>query len=370
MSKRKLRKNTIYLVLFICGWLVLSSCTFTSATNSIDKNEVINSQSVKVLENEFPTGFSKIELLNENEWIIISNGYLWRTNDKGKTWNKVIGAKINSSLCSLDFINERIGFFLTNNKLIKTFDGGKTWTNLQDLNEIIRDENQTLTRIYFFDEQLGWAIGFSFSATSGTEGKIWHTKDGGLTWKEQSITNQAQISVSRGNRWDLRDVHFLNEKVGWAAGYGILIYTEDGGQNWKIKNEIQGIYEEIVFQNFHTGWAIEKMPEASIITNDGGKNWNVIKFPSSQDASSLYLYKNRAFLVNSSGLLLESSIKDFNWKKAEIENQQWNSLINESIFGNTFIGISFDGYLISGLFIPEKQTVISITSKNNGKTWQ
>jgi len=76
----------------------------------------------------------------------------------------------------------------------------------------------TLTNVYFFNEQLGWAVGH--------DATILHTKDGGDNWQIQYY--QAELEKP------FFDINFTDAQNGIAIGaYGMVFRTNDGGQNWK-----------------------------------------------------------------------------------------------------------------------------------------
>jgi photosystem II stability/assembly factor-like uncharacterized protein len=59
----------------------------------------------------------------------------------------------------------------------------------------------------------------------GRDGTIVATSDGGATWSEQR-TKQ---------RYDLREVAFIDAQRGWALiGHLALLSTVDGGETWSV----------------------------------------------------------------------------------------------------------------------------------------
>ncbi|MEZ5195410.1 MAG: YCF48-related protein [Bacteroidales bacterium] len=67
------------------------------------------------------------------------------------------------------------------------------------------------------------------------------------------------------------DVHFNNELTGWAVGFGMLIKTENSGQNWEVVNNYsKGMISRILFINDSIGWMTGKECYKTI---DGGETW-------------------------------------------------------------------------------------------------
>lgn len=88
---------------------------------------------------------------------------------------------------------------------VETNDGGATW-QMQKFKEVPQD-------LYFLDDSFGWIA---------TEKGIWHTEEGGRSWKK--IKSQKGILA----------IHFFDSRNGIIAGVPKMIMrTEDGGRKWK-----------------------------------------------------------------------------------------------------------------------------------------
>jgi photosystem II stability/assembly factor-like uncharacterized protein len=88
--------------------------------------------------------------------------------------------------------------------------------------------------LFFINKEIGWAV--------GAQSTILYTKDGGLTWKQGSISGLLGAPP-------LASVSFVDELRGWAAGgngegdpfspvspSNVVLATQDGGQTWKSVN--------------------------------------------------------------------------------------------------------------------------------------
>jgi photosystem II stability/assembly factor-like uncharacterized protein len=65
------------------------------------------------------------------------------------------------------------------------------------------------------NEKKGWIAG----------DRIWHTEDGGETWKQQlALPARASLIFER--------IVFVNESLGWAQTLDQVWRTSDGGQTW------------------------------------------------------------------------------------------------------------------------------------------
>jgi len=116
--------------------------------------------------------------------------------------------------------------------------------------------------IDFINDKVGWMAG---------DGMLLKTEDGGDTWKSLQIDPE----------WNIYTVDFVNENIGWCCGgyddeikqkfYHIFIKSLDGGQTWTIQRNVEGspyradknifaVNDSVVYIDF-------------LKTTDGGKNW-------------------------------------------------------------------------------------------------
>lgn len=106
----------------------------------------------------------------------------YHSDDYGTTWD-LVETNIEGKIRDMQFISEDIGFIKTGNNslwsqtnygfLYKTIDGGKTWNKIPSI-------SLPGSRVYFFSEQIGLMQDLIYG-----EGQILLvTRDGGATWKE------------------------------------------------------------------------------------------------------------------------------------------------------------------------------------------
>jgi photosystem II stability/assembly factor-like uncharacterized protein len=112
--------------------------------------------------------------------------------------------------------------------MARTRDGGHTWTRIET-----PTKEDTLTSVFFINEQAGWAVGY--------DNTILYTKDGGTTWKKAVTPSLLKDPVP------LASVSFADSLHGWAVGglsnptssspstpSNIILATDDGGLSWHI----------------------------------------------------------------------------------------------------------------------------------------
>ncbi len=129
--------------------------------------------------------------------------------------------------------------------------------------------NNSLTSIFFVDNDNGWAV--------GSEGIILHTSDGGDNWFQQ---------LSGTDNY-LRSVRFIDSLNGWIAGgmykhpeLGIILRTCNGGLSWEeVYVDSLCWLTDIYFTDSLHGWAVGSYSVGWLIrgtilhSDDGGISW-------------------------------------------------------------------------------------------------
>lgn len=158
---------------------------------------------------------------------------------------------------------------------------------------------------------IGYASGMQY--TWDAAGVIIKTTDGGNNW--------APIWPTSGSIDGVEGIWFLNENVGFAAGWNnYFIKTTDGGQTWtevNIGGEYVWYWQDVVFWDDNNGVATAMVMddgEAVFITSDGGNNWvratsgtldNIVRV--------CYVNQNTLFAIGLMGNVYKSTDKGYNW---------------------------------------------------------
>jgi len=102
---------------------------------------------------------------------------------------------------------------------------------------------------------------------AGYFGAIYHSADGGATWKQQDS----------GTALSIYDISMADAKNGWAVGQiGLILHTRDGGQTWEVQPNIKKEQQTNLFAvqtlDENTAWVVGEWGTI-ITTKNGGRTW-------------------------------------------------------------------------------------------------
>lgn len=197
---------------------------------------------------------------------------LWTTRDGGETWRRL-------STLSPDLVHWKgggagIGFFPSGTVAV-TRDGGETWDSVATL-QIKHWLSQSPTAIAFTE-------GFALAASGG--GPLWHSRDGGMTWKSDGTD---RVSPTPTATFPIHGLHFPTRMTGYAVGgyensgsRACAARTRDGGLTW-ADLPAPGPYplDAVHFMDTLRGVAagggidsVSRIHSALLLTADGGETW-------------------------------------------------------------------------------------------------
>ncbi len=303
-------------------------------------------------------------------WLLTNDGLLF-SPDKGLSWNWQYRLESNKSdlqeLFLLETQTNDTGYFGTdkkynlwavgnNNRILFSDNAGNSW-NENKACEKRTGKNYTLNSVFFIDEKKGWAV--------GEQGIICVTNDAGETWSTQTSGVEAS----------LKSVYFINNH-GWAVGYDVILFTENGGEIWNqldLHKNIAGMseyetyhydaknFKQVRFIDEINGWIVGDNG-VLLSTTNGGKNWSF-----SKDAMDLVNDQNWYSFSSITGKTVPvlAAIQNKLLIKKDI-NTEWE--IKKSFDSSTHISqIKSTGaqiWLLLGDGSPE-----ILTSSDDGSTW-
>jgi photosystem II stability/assembly factor-like uncharacterized protein len=166
---------------------------------------------------------------------------LLRTTDGGIHWRDV--TPLNSSgqpvsVCCLMVLTPLISWVLsardfsaTTTKIFHTVDGGRTWRSTAI-------PAYSGVSIHFINTRDGWWL-FGVGALGSMEADIYRSTDAGVTWFKVASTTADNESSGLPFAGNKAGITFLNTTRGWVTGaigaddWMYLYRTDDGGRTWR-----------------------------------------------------------------------------------------------------------------------------------------
>ena len=170
-----------------------------------------------------------------------------------------------------------------------TTDGGSTWTAAQ----VPSAESLDFRDVHAIDARTAWLM----SSGPGAQSRIYHTQDGGRSWKLQFTNPDAAGFFDAIAFWDARHGLVVGDPVpqdGKEAHFG-LFTTDDGGEHWRQTPSPAAISkEEGAFAASGTCLIVTGSRDAWFATGgarifhsaDGGATWKVAQTPIRHDSAS------------------------------------------------------------------------------------
>lgn len=156
----------------------------------------------------------------------------------------------------------------------------------EELTNPYTDTEVTFRDVVFINETHGWVTGITTEGIGG--GVILHTNDGGNSWHEQHHdATQA-----------FRQISVVSDNTIWVAGRGGLVYTLDGGQEWRNSTTIgsgtSGL-PSVIFTNSTHGWTSTNRNLYKTV--NGGHTWENVTSWNIDDTARDFFIRNSEFWI-------------------------------------------------------------------------
>lgn len=155
--------------------------------------------------------------------VVGERGHILISTDKGETWLQA-SVPTRAMLTGVFFFDENLGWAVGHDSaILRTTDGGTTW----ELVNWAPEEEAPFFDVWFSDAENGLAI--------GAYGACFATTDGGVTWDFVSVD---------GTDWHLHKIARAGDgRLYIAAEAGYVYRSEDGGETWEeLPSDYEGSY--------------------------------------------------------------------------------------------------------------------------------
>jgi len=206
------------------------------------------------------------------EYIGFELGHFYTSEDGGNTWAGI--TTWGCSFLDIEFLDANTGIAGTgltfssgsNGGIFRTTNGGMNWTMM--FGDFLKYEY-----VDFSNASTGFAMGNSASDFGYDYRKVIKTTNGGLNWFD--IKRDSVLTL--GPKY--QKMQFINSNTGYLL-YINLIKTTDGGQSWFEPYIFPpGSAKSFHFINSETGWISGALSGKIYKTTDGGYNWAAQTIP-------------------------------------------------------------------------------------------
>ncbi|MGI8469664.1 MAG: WD40/YVTN/BNR-like repeat-containing protein [Pyrinomonadaceae bacterium] len=241
-------------------------------------------------------------------------GYLAMTSDGGRNWTRQ-NLNTTDTINEIYFRSDDNGYVLAGRRIYLTKDGGKTWRENVIVN---KNDYKNLTpeflSVRFSDKKRGWIVGsLSNQREEVVDSLVLQTTDGGETWSRVIVPTKEE----------LYHLDFTNNDNGWIVGNrGLILNTRDGGQTWQAQSSgtTSSLYN-VDFRDSDNGVAVGG--DGIILrTKNGGINWS--KISSGINKSLLrvnFVSDKNGWIVGGGGTILRTDDKGRTWTRQDSQTQ-------------------------------------------------
>jgi photosystem II stability/assembly factor-like uncharacterized protein len=190
-----------------------------------------------------------ISFVTENEgWAVDNSGGILHTINGGAEWDPEESGT-GRAISSVHFTDSREGWASAMNKdVLHTIDSGRTWKRTT-LDKLPYGYLTTAIFSSVFSYHSSVWIGTNVTASNfqPQTASIVYSPDGGTNWSCQSTPEKHMIGAIR----------FVDQNLGWAAGFQGILHTIDGGEHWAYQHQSNDHpYVDISFVDSSHGWAL------------------------------------------------------------------------------------------------------------------
>jgi photosystem II stability/assembly factor-like uncharacterized protein len=320
-------------------------------------------------------------MLSESDGWALGEHAVLRTSDGGLTWQKVGPADLSDLgyAASAFFLSGQTAWVAVSHpndpqqgSLYRTIDGGQTWNSAS--------LDFGLGRLYFLDDQQGWALADLGAGAGSNAVAIYQTTDGGSSW-QRTYTNDP-TDPEAGDSLPLGGIKngfaAIDMQTAWVSGViyrddSIYLYvTHDGGRSWSqpavsLPGNVTGaqvMASGPEFFDAKNGVLFVSVGGASInlyvySTHDGGQSWT----PSQDYVSG---GGKADFFSPTAGVIW--GFGQFNF--TDDAGDSWKIITSGVDFGENFAGMDFidaqTGWVITADATDHRSLY---KTSDSGRTW-
>jgi photosystem II stability/assembly factor-like uncharacterized protein len=327
-----------------------------------------------------------------NGWAVGTRGTIIHSADGGLSWVRQTVAT-QDEFRSVVFVNPSVGWAASvrinhydqwgdpddwRASLWHTSNGGLSWEN-----QSLPEEAAILNQIDFVDANTGWTVGVKYIGDDpygrpAHRAVIYHTANGGSTWTEQTYAaEEARITFT--------SVDFIDDLHGWVVGFhhvfaapeGVIFRTQDGGQTWERQSPNQNLMD-VQFIDAYRGYVvgfdyIGAQGPPVLRTQDGGTTWEkvLMRYTDLEGLYAVNVSEGRVVALGDHDFLATSNDPWGVYDPPYGENLFTQEYISvHYTFQDVFFADALHGWAVgSRSFLPEHSGQVIFHTSDAGQTW-
>ncbi|MEA3463413.1 MAG: hypothetical protein U9R49_16140 [Bacteroidota bacterium] len=241
-----------------------------------------------------------------------------------------------------------------------------------DFTEVDTPGSSSLRAIFAVDKDVIW--------TSGSQGRVYVSLDGGLSWNERIVPGCDETEFRSLHAWDEKQAMVFD-----VSPSGRAFLTIDGGEHWEqvYQSPAEGaFFNSLKFANDKQGIAISDPIDDQVFilkTHDGGRSWKRLdNLPSAVDGEINFAASNTCIEYLSSGEIFIVTGGNKSRILCSFDHGESWRFVDTPVMTGASAGLfsvnfanSRNGVAVGGDFSdPERDGIKAVFTEDGGKHWQ
>lgn len=290
-------------LLNVTSLLLLSAALMFIFTACDDQNNIEYTPKLNEYQVDEDITICDIEFISDEIGLLCGGakndfGSIYKSTDGGETWTQTFRSDT-LSVNDIFFLNDSVVYACGDSLMVlKSIDGGDNWETIV-LSNLPWEAYYVPYNCIFANDELNI---FAVGGEHYNKGLLSETEEGNAHWSHTSYDNQFNA------------ICFVSEYVGFFAGYGILLVTEDGGNTLDYIDLEGNDFVDLEIDKYNTVYALS---ENGILysTNDLGYNWNTEIGSYQGGFNDLHFNESLGIVCGNNGTIYRKEFGEFTWTK-------------------------------------------------------
>lgn len=278
--------------------------------------------------------------------------YILLSNNKGKTWDSMMTSPTGRFFETITFKDKDTGYiggYAGGSFMLTSTDGGQNWQY------VIADNNNTgIKDMMFLNDKVGFASGYGDEQFSS--GNCYYTTDGGQNWRYSGSPAGSPLDSIT-----LTNIQFLDIQTGYGINSeesNLLLKTTDTGMNWDIVYKHTATIGAVYFWNVNDGIMTDYYADI-YKTTDGGKTWvkkgTSPTFPFSAK-SFAFVDKMTGYAAGFFNVLMKTTDGGETWTRQTMPEDA--SFFRVRVFNGVAYAMAYDGLVMASERVSDVKEVV------------